>query len=326
MKKSIPEITLTFAIPYSSPEELAEALPDGVTLSARGITMPDGRRYGLSARPQDGEFAQIVRGGSTRPPTNGEMQAMRDAPILLGLYGPGGSDDAAAAMLQIGNMLCEAGASGVLNHNSGLGHGASEWRKLAADADDGGLHWALVATNRCGNLSKMFTDGFDEEPSDHFHGSGVFTSGMHCLGHRDVVVPTLGDDEGDWFAANNFCGYLEHSGRIPVDGDVLTAMVAPSDPEDASEYPATALKGFNFLPEWTDGDNAAADSSEDDPPELRGDRSQHIKGSIVPLQRVRYATCGYVPADSPMFNPYGVYVLMPLDPDDPQSLAYRPTR
>lgn len=209
----VPSITITLAVPQAAPEQLRDALGGGYRFDERGLHDPDGRRYDVLALPQDHEFADVVVGGATHAPSEEEVAAMRAAPTLLKVTGPGGSDEAAAAMLRVGAALMDAGASGVLVDNSGNGHGAEDWRALAADAEGGGAHWAFVASNR--DHDGTWTGG--GEPV-------LFTMGMHCLGHREVVVPITGDDEADWFHLNNTCGYLERSGRVPVDGDVLTAM------------------------------------------------------------------------------------------------------
>ncbi|NBC10625.1 MAG: hypothetical protein GVY24_02690 [Planctomycetes bacterium] len=218
MSEHLPSITITLAVPQASPEQLHDALGDGYTLDEQGLHDPDGRRYEVVALPQDHEFADIVVGGATHAPRDEEVAAMRAAPTLLKVTGPGGSLDAAAAMLRVGAALVETGAAGILCDNSGLGHGGHDWRTLAHDADDGGTHWAFVASNR--DHDGKWT-GHDEPV--------LFTMGMHCLGHREVVVPMTGDDEADWFHLNNTCGYLERSGRVPVDGDVLTAMAEDED-------------------------------------------------------------------------------------------------
>ncbi len=296
MDDAVPEIMVTVAIPHDSGEALTAALPRGVTLDEGGLRMPNGRRFEVGVRPQDHQFWEVVSGGTDHPPSKAEARAMREAPMLFELIAPGGSLEAAAAMLRAGAAICEAGGSGLLVHNSGIGHGAADWLKLAADADSGAAHWAFVMTTRSEDLSEMGVDG-----------PGVFTMGMHCLGHRDVVMPTLGDDEFDWFSVNNFCGYVENSGRVPVDGDVLAAMAGPSlppdqMPDDAPPNPEPPPEGL--LPP------APADGS----------------SQMVPMHRVRYAPCTRFPPDSPMHNPYGLYVLDPLDPDDPESHEFRPSR
>ena len=190
---------------------------------------------------------------------------MNEAPTLLRVLGPGGTMEAAIRMLKFGNALVRAGASGILVENSGATHGGGDWRKLCKKPDEG-VHWALTTSNR--------------DSDGEMTGLGraaLFSSGMHCMGHRDVVVPCVGDEETDWFQLNNFCGYLERSGRTPVDGDVLTAM--------AGEGP---------------------------------------EAQIVPMYRVRYGECEHFP-EGPMFNPYGMYVLELLDPDDPRSMDYLPS-
>jgi hypothetical protein len=246
--------------------------------------MPDGFAVELLPGEQDGLFADVVCDGATHEPTDEERRAMRDAPTLLQVHGPGGSLAAAIAMLRVGSALIDTGGSGVLVHNSGLGHGAQDWRTLANDPD-GGPHWAFVATVR----SDKF-DGID--------GPSLFTTGMHCLGHRDVVLPATGDDEADWFAINNFCGYLERSGRTPVDGDVLTVLAGGTGAEVVSDAGDSDL-------DFETGDDVSR---------------------MIPMQRVRYAECRHIPTDSPLHNPYGLYVLLPLDPDDLESYAYRPSR
>ena len=216
--ESLPQITLTLAVPQAAPEQLRDALGGGFRFDERGLHDPDGRRYDVMALPQDHEFADVVVGGATHPPSEQEVAAMRAAPTLLKVTGPGGSEDAAAAMLRVGAALVEAGASGILIDNSGNGHGAHDWQTLARDADDGGAHWAFVATNR--------------DHDGQWTGLGepvLFTMGMHCLGFREVIVPMTGDDEADWFHLNNTCGYLQRSGRVPVDGDVMTAMAEGED-------------------------------------------------------------------------------------------------
>ena len=234
MSDATPRIELTFAIPFDHPADLAAALKksrNGYRLTERGLKTPDGFTLEVAVRPQDGEFATVVCGGS-HPPTDEEREAMEEAPTLLSLRGPGGSQDAARRMLEAGAALCEVGASGVLVCNSGNGHGAGDWITLADDAEGGGTHWAYVASGRSGDGSDgirfgVFDVGF---PSLH-------SMGMHCMGHRDVVVPATGDDEYDWFQLNNYCGYLQRSGRVPVNGDVLTALAGDPEEGDAEMVP-----------------------------------------------------------------------------------------
>jgi len=269
MAPPLPGITITLAIPQSSPSEPHQASPDGSTPDERGFRDPEGRHYRVDALPQDDEFTDIVLGGCTHQPSKQEIKRMRAAPTLIKVTGPGGSEAAAATMLGVGAALVDAGAAGILVDNSGNGHGADDWLALAEDADGGGTHWAYVATNRDGR--------------GDWAGHGVpvlFTMGMHCLGLREVVVPITGDDEADWFHLNNTCGYLERSGRTPVGGDVMTAMA-----EDEDGNPM-----------------------------------------MVPMFRVRFGDCDHIAPGSPMHNPYGMLRLLMLDPDDPESMDYKPSR
>jgi hypothetical protein len=270
MTDRLPKITLLFAVPFASPQELLQALRNerDYQLTGPALRTADGTLLELDARPQDGEFADIVSSGTSHPPTNDEIKRMRAAPTLLTLSGPGGSPQAAQRMLAAGAMLMRIGAAGVLVYNSGLGHGASDWCKLADDPD-AGIHWAFVGTT--------------SDPKGRTADIGmpcIYSTGMHVMGLRDVVVPATGDQKADWFHVNNYCGYLQKSGRIPVDGDVLTAVAGETDAQTPQ---------------------------------------------LVPMFRVRYAPCTSFPPDSPMFNPYGMYVLHPLDPEDPQALDYLPS-
>ncbi len=274
MSDATPMIELTLAVPFEHPDELHAALKRAGSeyrLGERGLRMPDGRSIEVSVRPQDGEFAQVVcGGGGPHQPSDQERRAMEEAPTLLTLMSRGGSQEAAMSMLEAGAALMEVGASGVLVRNSGMGHGAEDWLSLAGDPTGGGVHWAYVTSQRASDPDRggMFDFGFP----------AMFSIGMHCLGLRDVVVPTTGDDQVDWFQLNNYCGYLERSGRTPVNGDVLTALTG--DPEEG--------------------------------------------GEMVPMFRVRTRDCEHLGPDHPMHNPYGLYVLEPLDPDDPESMKYRP--
>ena len=281
MSDAAPEIEVTFSVPQSSPMELAHALRDtegarGYALGKRGLETPDGVALEVSVGPQDGEFATVVCGGSRRP-TASERRAMEAAPTLLTLIGRGGTREAALRVLRAGGALVHCGASGAFVRNSGAGHSARDWQDLADDPSGDGAHWAYVVATR--------------DPDGSLTGVGfpsLFSSGMHVFGHRDVVVPAIGDDEMDYFQLHNYCGYLHDSGRTPVDGDVLTAMTggpAPGqEPWEATEEP-----------------------------------------QIVPMFRVRVGECEHFPLGGPMYNPYGMYVLHALDPDDPESMEYQPT-
>jgi hypothetical protein len=272
MTDQLPRITLLFAVPFRTPKEFVEAVEKepGYACVAEGLRVPDGGILEIDGRRQDGEFARIVSSsGGGHPPTEDEIRRMEAAPMLLSLTGPGGSIEGAKRMLAAGAMLMRRGASGVLVYNSGVGHGASNWQKLA-DEPDAGVHWAYVGTTR--DEDGRFGD---------LRGPCLYTTGMHVVGQRDVVVPATGDEQADWFQINNACGYIEQSGRIPVDGDVLTAMLEGEGGE---------------------------------PPRL------------VPMFRVRCAPCRAFPPGSPMHNPYGLYVLELLDPEDPESMYYVPSK
>jgi hypothetical protein len=101
-----------------------------------------------------------------------------------------------------------AGGAGVFIDNSGLAHGATDWRTLFHSADDGGVYWAFVSTVRGDNE--------------------FYSVGMQILGFRDAVIPQLANQEHTYQALHSFLGYSAFSGATIRDGEVVTDPVLPA--------------------------------------------------------------------------------------------------
>jgi hypothetical protein len=101
-----------------------------------------------------------------------------------------------------------AGGAGVFVDNSGIAHGATDWRTLLDSADDGGVYWAFISTVR----------GEDE----------LYSIGMHILGFRDAIIPSTGNDEYDHRALHSFLGYTAFSGATIQDGELVGDVVLPT--------------------------------------------------------------------------------------------------
>lgn len=228
---ALPRIELTISVRFERSAELAAALTTGWRLEEREeehrLLGPNGESAILLARPNDAEFADVVSNSASARPSKGERRAMREAPILAMLSGLGGSASAAHAMLAAGAAIVRAGGSGVLVHNSGLGHVAGDWLALADQPGEyDGPHWAFVTTVR--------SDG----------GERYDSVGMHCLGLRDVTLhlppleelpPDIDLDELAWNHVNNFLGYVEAGPKPVVDGDVVGGQLGPAEPGEPGD-------------------------------------------------------------------------------------------
>jgi hypothetical protein len=183
---------------------------------------PDGMRLPLSLMPKDGEFVEIFASGCSREPSDADKYGIERYRHNAYLIMPGGSFERAAAALRYTVVLLDAGGHGVFVDNSGIAHGSDDWRDLARDSgpDGGGPFWAFVVST-----------GMDGE---------LLTTGMHCMGFRDAVMPRTGDDRADDFQIRNFLSYAYRSGAVIEEGHVVAANLAAS-PED----PVQAVPMFN---------------------------------------------------------------------------------
>ena len=134
------------------------------------------------------------------------MSKIASHAVKVHVSGPGGSADAARAVMDAATALVRAGGYGVMVDNSGNAHGVDDWLALAGDTQPGGLYWAYVSV----------TGARDE----------FFSAGMHCLGFRDAEIldpERLGapDRNAVGFLLHNFLGYVYQSGIPVIDGDAL---------------------------------------------------------------------------------------------------------
>jgi hypothetical protein len=158
--------------------------------------------------------------------------------VNICLTGRGGSIAAAKRIMAGAAAVLAAGGAGVFVDNSGIAHGATDWRTLLDSADEGGVYWAFISTVR----------GEDE----------LYSVGMHILGFRDAIIPSTGNDEYDHRALNSFLGYTAFSGATIEEGEV-------------------------------------------------------VSDTVLPTFRVHMQPDDRVPADAPMFNPYGRWRLVAVD-------------
>src|SRR5437763_678820 len=118
--------------------------------------------------PADGQFAQIFRSSCRQPATDDELATVDDYSVNVLLSGPGGSMQAARAMMQAGAAIVRAGGAGVFIDNSALAHGGGQWLQMTEDGGPDAVSFAFVS------ILSGKTD--------------VWTMGMHVLGLRDIVM------------------------------------------------------------------------------------------------------------------------------------------
>ena len=202
---TVPEIQLRIPGPWVSSDVLARALEKSSThyrlLDGYVTHLPSRARIACTGSEPDGEIAGVFAGGGRI--TRKEVQMIASHKAKVHLAAPGGSVDAARAVMDATAALLRAGGYGVMVDNSGATHPPRDWFDLCRNPEDpGGAYWAFVAA----------TAGDDE----------AFTSGMHCLGLRDAEMRVDGlEREAAGFMLHNFLGYALQSGNPILDGDAL---------------------------------------------------------------------------------------------------------
>ena len=213
----IPEIHLRIPGPWRTPEELTESLRLAVggawRIENAGelINTKTGQRFRLGHTEHDDDIVKFFE--DTGRMSEHDVEKLSTHPVKIHVMGPGGSVDAACAIMDAAQSLIEAGGYGVFVDNSGIAHPPDDWRKLTESSKNGGVFWAYVAT----------TSGLDP-------GSGeeeMFSTGMHCLGYRDAEMPCPPDKAMGAFFLNNFLGYCYQSGQTVLDGDCLNDLQGP---------------------------------------------------------------------------------------------------
>ena len=213
---SLPEITLRVPGKWASPRELADRLVSAGTGYALSISdRPDDfalvhtateQRFPMGVVGPDDQIADLFDAGGRL--SDDELAAMRDHDVKVFVSGPGGSVDAARAVLRAGAAVVRAGGLGVFVDNCGSTHSPRDWLELAGDDGDGGVYWALVE----------LTGGPDL----------MYSVGMHCLGYRDVELPDPGHPGHGMYVLHNLLGYSYRSGVRLNDGDPIGAEQGPT--------------------------------------------------------------------------------------------------
>ncbi len=198
------EITLRIPGKWAHPKELVEALPADCRLTPEALILPDDTKVEFSAMPADGQFAQIFRSSCRRPATAAELATVDRYTVNFCLTGPGGSQQAALAMMRAGAAVIKAGGAGVFIDNSGLAHGGQGWLEMTEDGGPDALSFAYVTIVR----SK----------------TEVWTMGMHVLGLRDILMKRA---DADNFDIIEVIRYLCRSDKPIDDGHVLADLEGP---------------------------------------------------------------------------------------------------
>src|SRR5690349_13089274 len=165
------EITIDLRIPgkWAGPKEIIEAIPKDCRLTEEAeLQLPDGLRFPMAPVPADGQFANIFRTSCRRTPTEVERNTIDNYTANVLLSGPGGSMDAARAMMRAASAIIRAGGAGVFIDNCALAHGGQNWLDYTEDASPDAVTFAFVSIIR----------GDDE----------VYTMGMHVMGLREIVM------------------------------------------------------------------------------------------------------------------------------------------
>lgn len=222
MSESTAPVTVALRIPgrWAHPKELLERLPAGCRFTPEALVLPDGSRVAFGAAAADGQFAQIFRSACRQPPAPDELATVDGYTVNVFLSGPGGSLDAARAMMQAGAALVQAGGAGVFIDNSALAHGGRHWLEMTEDGGPDALSFAYVAIVR--------------------GQADVWTMGMHVLGLRDVVMKRS-DIERDGFDIIEVIRYLARGEKPIDDGHVIADLGGPRFRvalQDGSEAPA----------------------------------------------------------------------------------------
>jgi len=211
-----PRIILRIPGPWESLNELAVALRDinlGFTLAidhepqkATLINSETHQHFNVWQMERDDEIASIF---ADRGRISGEdVEAIDRHRAKFFVEGPGGSLTAARAMLAAGAAIISAGGLGVMVDNNANTHSPKDWLDLAGDPMLGGMYWAFV--NLTGNRDE------------------VFSTGMHCLGFRDAILPNPPSKKVAADVLHNFLGYSYQSGATIIDGE---ALGGPDGPE-----------------------------------------------------------------------------------------------
>ncbi len=208
MSEPAAPVTIALRIPgaWPSPRELIQRLPAGCRVTNESLTLPDGTQVALGAGAPDNEFPQIFRSSCRQPAAEDELATVNAYKANIFLSGPGGSLDAARAMMRAGAVVVRAGGAGVFIDNSALAHGGRHWLEMTEDGGPDAISFAFVS----------IVQGRAE----------VWTMGMHTLGLRDVVMKRE-DAEVKGFDIVEVIRYLARGDKPVDDGHVLADLGGP---------------------------------------------------------------------------------------------------
>src|SRR5207245_7443309 len=104
-------VTIALRIPgkWSHPKELLERMPADCRFTPESLTLPDGTQVEFGALDADDQFARIFRSSCREPATDDEFATVDRYTVNVCLSGPGGSLNAARAMMRAGAALVRPG-------------------------------------------------------------------------------------------------------------------------------------------------------------------------------------------------------------------------
>ncbi len=202
-------VTVDMRIPgkWSGPRDILESLPPDFRITADGdLILLDGTTVQVTPVPADGQFANIFRSSCRRTPTEEERNTIDHYTANVLMSGPGGSLDAARAMMRAASVIIRAGGAGVFIDNCALSHGGQNWLEYTDDASPDAVSFAFVSIIR----------------GEH----EVHTMGMHVLGLREVVMKRT-DIEVQGFDIIEVILYLCRGDKPIDDGHLIADQDGP---------------------------------------------------------------------------------------------------
>lgn len=201
-------VTITFRIPgaWGHPRELVEGLPRGCRLTPEELILADGTRAEFTPMPPDSQFAGVFRSSCRNPATRDELAKVDGYKVNACLSGPGGSLEAARAMMRAAAEIVRAGGAGVFIDNSGLAHGGQVWLEMTEDGGPDAVSYAFVSV-------------IDAPPN-------TWTVGLHVLGLRDLLMKRE-DAANDEFGIADVIRYLARGDKPVEDGHILADLSGP---------------------------------------------------------------------------------------------------
>ena len=200
------KVTISLRIPgeWCGPQDLIDRLPEGVRLTGEELILPDGTQVEFGAMDADDQFADIFRTSCRQPATEEELATVDRYTVNVLLHGPGGSKDAAHAIMRAASAIIEAGGAGVFIDNGALSHGGQLWLQMTEDGSPEALSFAYV-----GIIAGK---------------TNVWTMGMHVLGLCDVLMKRVDADDFDIIEVIR---YMSQGDKPMGDGHILADLSGP---------------------------------------------------------------------------------------------------